>query len=526
MLTLRDLVRDLDVSVLAGETGVDAPVRWVHISELRDPTPWLSGGELLLTTGMALEDAAAQRAFVHTLADHGLAGLGFGVGFRHPEVPAAVREACEERAFTLVQVPYEVPFIAVTEKAFSRLVNEQYALLQRSIAAQERLHRIVLSERGLGAVAEAIAGLVDGAAVVFDGRGDELARHAVRRPLDEALVAALGDELHERARRGESRGFVPSHEELGPRALAVPVPASDGPERGVPQAWLVAVKDRGGLAEFDRLVVHQSVTSVALELLRRRVADATERRLAGDVLSEIVRGEVHGAEVVRRLEPFGLGGSVGALVLDPGALGRRAAAGCEGALAQALRLEAVRGLVASAGPLTVALLPGLPDPELFELAGRLHGRVTRELGAEPPAGAGRAVDPARVRETFHEARCALEARGLGGQERHGVATFEDLGSFQLLLSLQDSDALRLYCERLLGPIEQGEGHYGGELMRSLETFIECNGQWEAAARRLYCHRHTLRYRIRKIEELTGRDLGSARDRIEFWLALRGREIVT
>jgi purine catabolism regulator len=62
-------------------------------------------------------------------------------------------------------------------------------------------------------------------------------------------------------------------------------------------------------------------------------------------------------------------------------------------------------------------------------------------------------------------------------------------------------------------------------MRSLEAFIECNGQWEAAARRLYCHRHTLRYRIRKVEELTGRDLASARDRIEFWLALRGREIV-
>ena len=63
------------------------------------------------------------------------------------------------------------------------------------------------------------------------------------------------------------------------------------------------------------------------------------------------------------------------------------------------------------------------------------------------------------------------------------------------------------------------------LIRSLEAFIECNGQWERAARRLYCHRHTLRYRIRKVEELTGRDLASARDRIEFWLALRGRELV-
>jgi purine catabolism regulator len=142
----------------------------------------------------------------------------------------------------------------------------------------------------------------------------------------------------------------------------------------------------------------------------------------------------------------------------------------------------------------------------------------------------------RAREAYHEARCALEARELGALAKNGtangsqpaasVATYRDLGSFQLLLSLQDTDALRLFCESLLGPIEHGEGHYGGELMRSLEAFIECNGQWEAAARRLYCHRHTLRYRIRKIEELTGRDLSSARHRIEFWLALRGREIVS
>jgi purine catabolism regulator len=95
----------------------------------------------------------------------------------------------------------------------------------------------------------------------------------------------------------------------------------------------------------------------------------------------------------------------------------------------------------------------------------------------------------------------------------------------LLLSLQDDEALRLFCDSILGPIEASEGRYGGELMRSLEAFIECNGQWERAARRLYCHRHTLRYRMRRIESLTGRSLQNARDRIEFWLALRGRELI-
>ena len=102
-----------------------------------------------------------------------------------------------------------------------------------------------------------------------------------------------------------------------------------------------------------------------------------------------------------------------------------------------------------------------------------------------------------------------------------MASYRDLGAFQLLLALQDDEALALYCESVLGPLEEGGGEYGDELIRSLEAFIEQNGQWERAARELFCHRHTLRYRIRKVEELTGRDLSSARDRIEFWLALRG-----
>ena len=81
MLALRDLLRDLDVRLVAGEGGVGGAVRWVHISEIVDPTPWLSGGELLLTTGLQLEREDAQRQYVARLARHRLAGLGLGIGF-------------------------------------------------------------------------------------------------------------------------------------------------------------------------------------------------------------------------------------------------------------------------------------------------------------------------------------------------------------------------------------------------------------------------------------------------------------
>ena len=525
MLTLRELIRDLDVRPAAGASGLDAAVRWVHISELEDPTPWLSGGELLLTTGMQLTGAKTQREYVARLAEHGLAGLGLGTGFGHGTVPAALVAAAEEHGFPLFEVPYELPFIALTEKASTHLVNEQYAVLRRALSAHERLEQIVLSEHGLEGVAGALASLVGGPALIFDGRGELLASRSAAEP----LVAALVAELRERALAGARRGFAPGGELEG-RALALPVARAAGGE-AAPQAWLVAAKDDGALTEFDRLTLHQAVTIVALELLRRRMADDTERRLAGDVLSALVSGELAGGELARRLEPFGLSDRAGMLVLAPP---RAVKAAVEDSLSRAVRDELPAGLVAGTGRFSCALLAppkGADDTDLFALAERLRARVAGEVGADLQAGAGRAVATGDARRTFHEARCALEARALAGTGGNGagaggrVATYHDLGSFQLLLSLQDDEALRLFCDSILAPIEEGEGAYGGELMRSLEAFIECNGQWERAARQLYCHRHTLRYRIRRVEELTGRSLDSARDRIDFWLALRGRELI-
>ena len=185
-----------------------------------------------------------------------------------------------------------------------------------------------------------------------------------------------------------------------------------GEDAAAPQAWLVAVKDSGALTEFDRLVVHQAVTVVALELLRRRVADDTVRRLAGDVLTAVLSGELAGPELARRLEPFGLRGRVGTIVLQPV---RQVRAAVAQELERALRDEAGGGLVADSGTFTVALLPGADDDELFAVAERVRARVQAHVGQPLPAAAGRAGD---VRRSFHEARCAFEARVLAEPQSH------------------------------------------------------------------------------------------------------------
>ncbi|MEX2024891.1 MAG: PucR family transcriptional regulator ligand-binding domain-containing protein, partial [Thermoleophilaceae bacterium] len=206
MLSVRELVDELGLALLSGQDAADAPVRWVHISELPDPTPWLSGGEMMLTTGLQLTSAKRQRDFARLLCDHHLAGVGFGVGFEHDSVPEPLLEEARTLGLPLFEVPYELPFIAVTEKAFGRLVNEQYEVLQRGIAIHKRLERLVLEERGLNELVGAVSAAIGGAVMVLDARGETLAKTTFRRDVSEAAVDSVRERIRDRDRPGAARG--------------------------------------------------------------------------------------------------------------------------------------------------------------------------------------------------------------------------------------------------------------------------------------------------------------------------------
>ena len=528
MLTVRGLVAETGLELVTGESAADAPVRWVHISELPDPTPWLSGGELLLTTGIQLDTEERQRDFVRLLSGSQLAGLGFGTGFDFDELPGPLVEEAGALGFPVFEVPYELPFIALTEKAFTRLVNEQYEMLQRGIAIHKRLERLVLEESGLDEVVRALAAATGGTVSVLSARGETMAARTFRRHVPEEAITQVREEVCRRgaalgngaSSNGDSGEFLPDHPEIAGRSLALPV-ATRG--HGAPQAWVVAVRDAGGLGDFERLILQHAVTVVALELMRQRAMRDTERRLAGDVLAEALTGRLSPTELAVRLRPFGVGSNAAVLVF--GAHDGKSAAPAEGDLDRYLSDAGVGALVAARERLLCAVVDAPEGLDPVALAGGAREALAG-AGEDLRAAASRPAPVGSLRRSFHEARCALEAVAMANGHSPPVASYRDLGAFQLLLSLQDDEALRLYCDSVLAPLEDASGEYGDELIRSLEAFIEQNGQWEKAARELYCHRHTLRYRIRRVEQLTGRDLSSARDRIEFWLALRARELVT
>ena len=506
-VTVKDIlgVAGLTLRLLAGQDHTDGLVRWVHASELEDPTPWLKGGELILTTGMGVgATPALQRAYVKRLATVGAAGLGFGLGFGHDRTPKALVHAAEAAGLPLFEVPYPVPFIAITEAVFTRIVAEQYETLQRAVDAEHQLTRAVMDGKGIDGVAASLAVVTKGWVLLLDLHGMPI---AATGPQATSRAERIWEEL--RDSRPDSTSFSLTLVDRGHHIWVQPVGA-----QGRVEAFLAVGKPEQPSA-FDRITAGHALSLFAIELATSRAVADAQRRLQGDFFDQLAAGEVVGAELARGLTRFGFDREADVLVVtfeapDPEALA---------SVLTDDRSRAGGGFLVSANDRGASLMvPADPALDLPELAASME----RRLPGDVRAGAGSRVPTTDVGRSLREARYALQVCHLEGWKQAG---FADLGTYRLLLSMTDPDALRAFADAMLAPLDGYDRDHNGELIVSLQAFLQHNARWETAAADLFVHRHTLRYRMRKVEELSGRDLRSSFDRMEFWLALRARDLM-
>ena len=472
MLTVRDIAAmpGLELAVVAGAEGLDGSVSWLHVSELADPTPFLEGGEFLLTTGLGVgELASTQRAYARRLAGHGLAGLGFGTGFGFAEVPAPLVEEADRLAFPVLSVPYEVPFIAITKAAFAHLAGEQLEQQTRALEVHERLAEAVIRGRGLHSLLAVVCNHLDCSLALLDEHGRVVSeRHGRRR------IAFDG-------------------------ALELPVVA------GEVVATLRAAREGRPFGEYDRLVLHHGQTALAFELSRRRAVSLAELRLAGDLLEDLEEERLDDRETGRRMAAFGLEpeGSYAALLAVP----RNGETGEEvrREVAQELDRRHVRFLSSARRDRAAFLVETADEDEILGLAEQVA-----KAGRRARVGVGRPAQGRGLGRSLLEARAALDAGG-------DVASYRDLGSLELLLTLPDA-ALEAYVARVLGPVADS-----ARLLESLAALLDSGCRWSDAAETLGVHRHTLRYRMERLREQTGRHPDDPEQRMELWLAVKARQ---
>ncbi|GHF01381.1 PucR family transcriptional regulator [Amycolatopsis deserti] len=454
-VTLRRLLADptLGLRVLAGQSGVDRPVGWVHVSELDDPTPFLEGGELLLTTGLRLSGEAE---YVDRLTARGLAGLGFGIGLSHDEVPAGLVRAAAAARLPLLEVPRRTPFIAISKAVSAALAADSYAEVTATNAAQQELTRAAL--RGPDAAVRRLARLLDGF-VLLVGRSGELVRAAPAAAAER--LASVAGELARLRGGPASASFAVDGQHVVVQVLRN-------------QGFLVA----GRPQPFDRTsrhVLSAAASLLTLTLTRAHGVESERRKIHTACMSLLLAGQ---HELV-----------AGIVDLPPEPLEVFAFTGPAGRVLDAL--EGTPVFPAEVDGVVVAIAPaGWPAPSLTG-------------GVAPAAGYGELAAAHR--------------------QAVGVASATELVRFRGdLVSLLSAEEAQAFAATVLEPLVRHDEAGRGDLVTSLAEWLRRHGQWDPAAARLGVHRHTLRNRIAKVAELTGRDLDDPDVRAELWMALRLR----
>ena len=502
--TLASLLRNpaLKLTVLAGGDRLQAPVRWVHTSELDDPGPYLEGGELLLTTGMKLEagDAAGLDGYVRRLAGAGVVGLGFGVGVSHDAVPGPLVAAAAEHGLPLLEVPRRTPFIAISKAVSAAIAAEEYHAVTAGFEAQRDLTRAALAPDGTGALLARLAAHLDGWAALYDPSGAVLASAPEWAGRRAARLAGEIDRLRDKPAPASA-------------AVAGPAGAEDRVElqslgTGRRPRGYLAVGTEERLDTQARYIVNAAVALLTLSLEQSRAQQDTGQRLGGALLRMLLAGEPgHARTVAGRLYGDLLDVPVRILVAEGEA--ETVTLFAERVDAAAARAAEPVLAVRDGDRLTVlAAEAGAVLPVCADLA------ETDEALAAGLSAAARG--PGDVPAAHAQAERALAVARRSGRS---LVEYDEVGSGSVLPLLGD-DAVRAFAEGLLRPLRDHDAHARGDLVASLQAWLSRHGQWDAAAADLGVHRHTLRYRIRRIEEILGRSLDDPDVRMELWLALK------
>jgi PucR family transcriptional regulator, purine catabolism regulatory protein len=495
-LTVRDLVTrpQLRLTVIV-EGDLDRMIRWVHVSEMPDPAPYLRGDEVVLTAGIWSWHGMAPGAFAAGLGHAQAAALGFGTNPLVAEVPADLVDACRAWGLTLFHVPPDISFIEIAEE----FVEAQHRLRERSLL--ESLERsgsflFCLQEGGgLDGLLRILSALLPrSAAVVQRGRG----------VLADAGAGALVADAGATVERVLAAGGA--HVNLGEMtAFPVPMPAND---------TCLVVAGSQELSVAERAIVDQALAFVAIELQRERAVIESERRLHSELFDLVAAGESQQPAVAARMRSLGV---------DPES---PTCAICCAAPDPEAALLAVRSHVQSSGHVgslavkageLLGFLPVADDDDLIDLARML----CRAVGAEAFVGVGgRAACAEEMGRSLVQARHACRFAMRRRDARY--ATHDTLASHALLIGLQDPRLLDVFRETLVRPLEEHDSRRRTDLARTLELFLGSGGRYQQTADELHLHVNTLRQRLGRIEKLTGRSLDSMDDRVDLWIALRSR----
>jgi purine catabolism regulator len=490
-LTISDIINNsaLRTRVLQGEEGINQPVRWAHVCELADPTEWLGEGDLLMTTGIGIPaEADAQREYLERLAHAKVSGLMIGENMQAPADLGALCQAAGEHGFPVLMTHYSIPFSAVT-RAILDADRQQEFERQTAISRVYESARMGLRGIGVGSLLPRLEKDVRASLYLFDS-------HALQPwlgdlvPLPDAWKTAIA------TRRQELRGAQPAmlrciRVDSEEEAMVMALPTQ-------PSCSILATSS----ALLDYGLLHHVAAVLGIELERLQAEQERQLRLGSELLDDLLQQRLVERAGLERLQRM-----LGPVETSVVAVARPSAVLPADWQQQLLRWG------------QAFLLRCQGDESIFLLACADAAAIVQQALSCPLGVSNALGHPGRLVETLREARLALAH----ASAQRPVVTYGSSYTRAPWLPNSLDEAQRLQRD-VLGALLDYDQQQNTQLNTTLRAFLEHNRSWQKTAQQLNVHKQTLVYRVRRIEEITGRSLDNTEDVAVLWIALRAGDI--
>jgi len=510
--------------VLAGEAGLDQPIRWVHAGEVAYMPTMLRGGELLLSTGMGLTDGAvAQRRFVAGLAERKISGLVIELGTTFTRVPTAIVAEAEHHDLPLIALHREVPFVEVTKAVHEELIGHQLVAIRKADELYHRFTSLMLDGAGVPEVLAALAETIANP-VLLERNGRGVVYHCPVSASDEEVFAAWG---------ASEQGLASA-----PRTVAVMLGGSG------PDGWgrLIAVENGTPISSVSQIALQRAADVIGLALVCGDYNEPIEERARSDFFAALLEQDLLESELLDRAKRRGFVAAPGERLLPMAVVRSRQGrqAGSNGTDWEVL----LRAIGKELGGRKLSVLVGAAPGEagllaVFSLgAGKERAGAAELFAAIVRAAAARTLGSedavvlcvGAAVESWTSARSELvrtsEASSSAAATAHEVwcdVTEPDVN--RLLWQLSSDEALRRFVDDRLSVILEHDSSRRSQLLETLEAYCEHGGRKTETARALHLQRQSLYHRLSRIEELVGGSLSDPAHRFGLQLAVRARRFI-
>lgn len=538
-LTLKFALHHLDIlaqaRVVAGEGGLERPIRWAHIVDLPDVSPWVREGDLLLTTAFALKDnPEAQAALIPVLAGKGLCGMIVALGTYFYNIPQEMIALADELDFPIVTLPWEIPFVEVTQAIHEYILRQQFDHIGKSLHIHEVLTRLVLEGKTLEDIVESLAKLLNRSVTIEDpslrvlahaspGPIDELRRRSIsegRTPQE--FVAYLEEQgIFDRLKQDPRPQRVPSIPELGMTMERTIAPIVVGPNL-YGYVWIIATE--GPLTELDFLAIQQAATVAALAFTRQQAIFEAEQRVKSGLLDDLLDLDTHqDLHTLRQtLQKLGLQRGYQVLVLGEFSQNPMGAYTLASLVERELALFDLQATIVQRLNRLIVLLATPDSQKGLAISTRILQSAVQQ-GDPLIIGLSRASsDETQIRQCYVEAAEAFRVGKLLSGKNAGIWPFEKLGFLHWIQQVPGETLTSGHYYRLVCEIAEHDRLQGDEYLKTLEAYLDCNGNKHQVSQKLFIHRNTLRQRLQKLNVTWGIDFEDAYSLVNLYIALKLR----